>query len=432
MNYQETIDFLYAQLPMYQRIGVSAFKKDLTNIRELLSILGNPQDSFKTIHIAGTNGKGTVSHMLAAVFQSAGFKTGLYTSPHYYDFRERVKINGEWIDKDYIVDFVAANQQSIKLIEPSFFEMTVALAFAYFRDKNIDYGIIETGLGGRLDSTNIVNPLISVITHISLDHQYMLGDTVYEIAGEKAGIIKKDTPVVIGKYQVECDHVFLKKAKLLNASITFASINWKSAKASPNKEEFSNGAETHFIRTQSLSPFFSENAITCLESLSILKKSNLVDSKIFTATLISKSIEEFPTLSNYIGRWQILGLNPTILADSAHNEDALKKAISHLTLEHWPLIHFVIGFSNDKNLDTILPLFPQQAKYYMVKPDLPRGMEVSKLYESALKQGLDCFRCGTVQEGIIKAREIAKPDELIYIGGSSFVVGEALLYFQTD
>ncbi len=422
LTYKETTDYLFRLLPMYQRSGAKAFKKDLSNIIKLCSALDQPQETYKSIHIAGTNGKGTVTHIVAAMLQSMGLKVGIYTSPHYVDFRERIKVNGGFVSEDYIIDWVAANKALFIDIKPSFFEVTVAMAFDYFRSQQVDIAIIETGLGGRLDSTNIVNPILSVITHISLDHQSMLGDTIYAIAGEKAGIIKPKTPVVIGRYQSSCDQVFILKAGALNSPISWASLNW-STEFIEDTILFKKSDYELSIECQAHeSPFLQENVITALETIESFLK---IEGASWDQKAIQNGIENYRTLTNYIGRWQILQDNPLLIADSAHNEDALNKVLDKVKgLKK--RAHFVIGFVRDKDIDQILALFPKEAAYYFVNATIERALPSDELAIKAQKFELKGTGYKSVHDGIMAAKMKAKSDEIIYVGGSSFVVGDAL------
>ena len=422
LSYNETIKHLFALLPMYQRSGTKALKKDLTNIKRLCASLDQPQNDYNTIHVAGTNGKGTVTHLLAAIMQSMGYKVGIYTSPHYVNFRERIKVNGELTPESYVIDWVSENDELIKNVRPSFFEATVAMAFDYFKTQKIDLAIIETGLGGRLDSTNIINPELSVITHISLDHQAILGNSIYEIAGEKAGIIKHKVPVVIGRYQSNCDQVFIQKASCKKASISWASINWGS-NAGNNKRHFcTKGLNISIDWPDHESPLLQENIITSLEATRcFLKKEEIT----WDRKLIQTGIENFRSRTNYIGRWQILEENPTIIADSAHNEDAIRKVLQKLSALK-KKIHFVIGLVKDKDIIKVLSLFPKDAHYYFVNATIERALPSDELMHIGAQIGLIGKNYETVQAGIAAAKIQAKPDELIYVGGSSFVVGDSL------
>ncbi len=422
-TYPTTIDYLFNLLPMYQRDGKKALKKDLTNIRALCDRLSNPQESYPTMHIAGTNGKGTVTHLIASILISEGKKVGLYTSPHYQDFRERIKIGNTWISEQEVVEWVAIQQSMIEEIRPSFFEVTVAMAFDHFARHNVDIAIIETGLGGRLDSTNMLNPLLSVITHISLDHQHILGDTIYDIAKEKAGIIKSQTPVVIGKYQTSCDQVFLAKARAMQASITWASLNWTATAVNEYTWRFSKGDKQIDIHIDPQeSPFLIENIVTALEAIDRYTHNKVS----WNPEKIINGIENYRTLTGYIGRWQILSTQPFIIADSAHNEDAIRTVLSEIAkLDHHKK-HFVIGFVKDKDLSSILSLFPTDATYYFVQAQINRSLPAQELQlmGNTLGRGGNCYN--DVQLGIAAAKSAAQIDDLIYIGGSSFVVGDAL------
>ncbi len=424
MNYEETLSYLFAQLPMYQKIGMSAYKKDLTRTLQLCEVLDDPQKKLKCIHVAGTNGKGTTSHLIAAMLQAAGYKVGLYTSPHYKDFRERIKVNGVLIDEQNIIDFVAPLKRHIERIEPSFFEITVVMAFDYFVKQEVDFAVIETGLGGRLDSTNVVDPILSVITHISLDHQNILGPTVYHIAKEKAGIIKSSKPLVIGRYQVSCDTVFFEAARAKNCIIEFASLQWQLCQVGTQKLfKHVKSGETYYYDMRNYRPFFDENVITSLEALRVLRETGSLDVK---PCDIQRALEQYETLTTYIGRWQLLAMSPMTLADSAHNIDALSKILAHLETMNFSKVHFVLGFVNDKDLNAILEIFPKNSCYYFARPNIQRGLDASILRQLAESKGLIGEQYDSVREAIEAAQNAAAQNELIYIGGSSFVVAEAI------
>jgi dihydrofolate synthase / folylpolyglutamate synthase len=427
MNYQETVDFLYERLPVYQKYGSSAIKKDLTNIRILCERLGNPHESFPCIHIAGTNGKGTVSHLIAAILQKSGLRVGLYTSPHYVDFRERIKINGDWIGEDWITQFVASQLTTIDEIVPSFFEITVAMAFQYFKDENVDIAVIETGLGGRLDSTNIVYPLLSVITHISLDHMSMLGDNEYMIAHEKAGIIKDNRPIVIGRYQSCCDSVFLSKAKYHNAPLTFASLDWEcdGTLLSHNKSHSTIQLGDNY---KDESPFFIENVVTAIEAIRIYTSVNTNHG--ITSDVISRAIEKYRKLTNYIGRWQIVQRQPLVIADSAHNIDAITKVVRQIVNIPANHLRMIIGFVKDKDVESILKILPSHATYYFVEPSIFRALDSHQLHTQAATHRLTGSFFSSVEEGYNAAIAESEPDDFIFIGGSSFVVGDFLAMLQ--
>ncbi len=425
MTYQETLDFLYSQLPMYQKVGVSAINLGLDRTLALSAALNRPHRHLKTIHVAGTNGKGTSSHLIAAILQAQGYRVGLYTSPHYKDFRERIKVNGEYIAEEEVRSFVERIQPLLSDIKPSFFEMTVVMAFDHFVRHSVDFAVIETGLGGRLDSTNIIDPLVSVITHISLDHQRILGDNEYLIAHEKAGIIKKETPVVIGRYQVSCDSVFFEKSSLSRSALSFASLKWHTRKSSLNDIQLKRKNDTLDIcvSKNDLYPFFLENVITALETVFTLQ---LYGNIILNKDRIEWAIANFRSLTSYIGRWQLLSANPLIVADSAHNADAIAKVLEYIESLSFERLHFILGFVKDKDVLSLLRLFPPRANYYFTQPSLERKLELSDLKELATSIGLIGNYYDTVTDAIRSAKESATDKDIIFIGGSSFVVAEAI------
>ncbi len=406
MTYAETVEWMFVQLPMYQQQGASAYRKDLHNTVLLCERLGNPQRNLRCIHVAGTNGKGSTSHMLASVLQQAGYKTGLYTSPHLKDFRERVKIDGTEISQDFVVDFVARHQSFFEQHSLSFFEMTVGLAFDYFDKEKVDIAIIEVGMGGRLDSTNIITPLISVITNIGMDHTQFLGDTPELIAGEKAGIIKPNIPVVIGEYTQQTKPVFESHAQLANAPIYFA------CELIPEDYPSALNGNYQF-----------HNKKTVLQTISVLQQQN--DFKI-TEQHITDGLMNVVVNTGLMGRWQQLSENPQIIADTAHNEAGLKSTMAQIAEESFDRLHIVLGVVNDKNLDEILPLFPKNAQYYFCKPNLPRGLAASELSGHASRYGLKGHVFNSVTEAYQNALEYAAPSDFIYVGGSTFVVAEIL------
>ena len=405
MTYQETLDFLFKQLPMYQRVGKSAFKKDLKNTLALCSILNQPQKQFKSIHIAGTNGKGSTAHMLASVFQEAGYKTGLYTSPHLKDFRERVRVNGKMISEENVVQFVEQHAESFKQIQPSFFEWTVALAFNTFAKENVDIAIIETGLGGRLDSTNVILPELSIITNIGYDHMEMLGDTLELIAKEKAGIIKPKVPVVIANSSGQKE-LFDEIAHQLSAPITYA-------------EQLEFNLE---LKTDLLGNYQAENVKGVYQSWLVLKK---LDWKI-SFTHLEKGLEKVAHNTGFRARWEILNKNPLIVAETAHNEEGLLKALQQLQEQTYAQLHFVLGFVNDKSIDSLLALFPKTASYYFCQAKVPRAMSTEKILQIAKQFNLKSDTFSSVQEAFNAAKENANRKDLIYVGGSNFVVAEVL------
>ncbi len=426
-NLRQAYDYLYANLPMFQRQGQSSYKKDLTNTIKLCAAAGHPESKISSIHIAGTNGKGTTTHLIAAGLQAQGYKVGVYTSPHYRDFRERIKINGQLIDGKYIIEFINKHHEAIKSIQPSFFEMTVALAFSYFADENVDFAVIETGLGGRLDSTNIITPLLSVITNISFDHQNLLGDTLEAIANEKAGIIKSGVPVIIGETQQEISHIFIDKAQETKSTIYFAdqhltAHNLPSSDGQIEVQLIMNGKKWNVpLKTSLAGPFQIKNIVTGMYALYILSKTIKIDFK--------KVWDFMPNMSAstlYMGRWQILGKHPMILADSAHNEGGLKIVMEEIKKIPYQRLHIVMGFVNDKNPDKVLEIFPKDAKYYFAKANIPRGLEAPLLQQAAGNFGLQGKAYSSVRKALAAAKMSARPEDLIYVGGSIFIVAEII------
>jgi dihydrofolate synthase/folylpolyglutamate synthase len=397
---------MFSKLPMYQRQGNVAFKKDLTNVKALSNKLGNPHKKLKAIHVAGTNGKGSISHMLASILQEQGYKVGLYTSPHLKDFTERIRINGKSISKNCVVNFVKRNKTFLEKQKLSFFEMTVGLAFEYFANQKVDITIIETGLGGRLDSTNIINPLISVITNIGLDHTQFLGSTLTEIAKEKAGIIKENIPVVIGEKQDEVISVFTDIAKNKNATLFFASeLIYK---------EYVTDLKGNYQKS---------NLKTAVQTIFILNEKydfNVTESNII------KGLKNVVRNTNLLGRWQVFSNKPKIICDTAHNTEGLRYVMEQISEEKYHNLHIVLGVVNDKNLDLILPLFPKKAEYYFCKPNIPRGLEANLLSLKAKEYELTGDVYNSVDEALIIAKKKSNTDDLIFVGGSTFVVAEVV------
>ncbi len=405
MNYRETLDWMFAQLPMYQREGASAYKLDLHNTEQLAAYLNSPETKFKSIHVAGTNGKGSTSHMLASVLQESGYKVGLYTSPHLKDFRERIRINGEKISEKYIIDFIAKHRSYLESNQLSFFEMTVGLAFQYFAKSEVDIAIIEVGLGGRLDSTNIITPEVSVITNIGLDHVRFLGDTLEKIAKEKAGIIKKHIPVVIGRTTLETKKVFIEKAADRKSDIYFA-------------KEYAGVIYESDLKGN----YQKENIKTVLQTILVLQNKGWVIDEIHIKNGFSKVVAN----TGLLGRWQVIKERPKVICDTAHNSDGLLIALEQLLEEDYDQLHIVLGVVDDKDLDTILPLFPAQAKYYFCKPDILRGLDEEELRKKALKFGLTGDRYKSVKNAYTSALQMAADVDVIYVGGSTFVVAEII------
>lgn len=426
MNYEQTIDYLYRKLPMFTRVGAVAFKKDLHNTIAMCERLDNPQNKFKTIHIGGTNGKGSTSHMIAAIFQQAGYKTGLYTSPHLKDFRERIRVNGEMVSKDFVINFVEQQQGIIEEISPSFFEVTVAMAFSYFSEQNVDIAIIEVGLGGRLDSTNIITPELSVITNISLDHTNILGNTLKEIAGEKAGIIKPGIPVVIGESHPETDPVFIQKAKETQSSILFADQQLQISKSAKEGEflnvSVSKNGNLLFenILLDLTGTYQLKNILTVIQAIETLKTLGF---KIHNDALYS-ALKNVKDLTGLMGRWQILSKNPLIVSDTGHNIAGITEVVQNINTTPHKKLHVVIGMVKDKDINGVLNLLPPTALYYFCQPQLERALSAQELATEAEKHGLKGSVFSTVELAINAAKENANADDLIYIGGSTFVVAE--------
>lgn len=402
MTYKETTDWMFSQLPMYQMQGASAYKKDLSNTILLMNHLHNPEAKFKSIHVAGTNGKGSTSSMIASILQEAGYKVGLYTSPHLKDFRERIRINGDKISEDFVIDFIADNKSFFEANQLSFFEMTVGLAFDFFAKKQVDVAIIEVGMGGRLDSTNVITPLLSVITNIGFDHTDFLGNTLSKIAFEKAGIIKSNIPVVIGEYEEETQSVFLDKAKIENAPIYFAQDNPEVT-----------------YECVLLGDYQRKNLKTVLQAIDLLKTDfNIEENQ------IKLGLKNVIQNTGLLGRWQILNTQPFTVCDTAHNSQGLKIVLDQIQKHTFEALHVVLGVVNDKDLDSILPLFPKNAKYYFCKPNVPRGLDAHKLGKKANDFGLIGKVYISVSEAYMNAQLLAQKTDFIYIGGSTFVVAE--------
>jgi dihydrofolate synthase / folylpolyglutamate synthase len=428
MTYEETLGYLYAQLPMFSRIGAAAYKTDLHNTIALCTALDNPHTKFKSIHVAGTNGKGSTSHMLAAILQKAGYKTGLYTSPHLQDFRERIKINGEMIRQDFIVDFVSKTKKISEEIEPSFFELTMVMAFEYFAEEKVDIAIIETGLGGRLDSTNIISPIVSIITNIGYDHMNILGDTLELIAFEKAGIIKKNTPVVIGEYTEITKPIFLAKAKECNAPIHFAQDKFAISNITLTTKELhcditdiEEGITELF--TLDLNGFYqTKNLCAVLYAEGILAENGFK----VTNTVEKYALSHVKELTGLYGRWDVIHEEPTIALDVAHNEDGIKQVLSQITKSRiqYSNVHFVLGMVKDKDIDKVLSLLPKEAHYYFSNAHIPRAMDAAELKDKAALLDLVGDSFDNVNDALRSAKQKAAKDELIIVCGSIFLVGE--------
>ncbi|MBK9478308.1 MAG: bifunctional folylpolyglutamate synthase/dihydrofolate synthase [Bacteroidetes bacterium] len=431
MNYKQTLEYLYSSLPMFQRIGAAAYKADLNNTIALLKLVRNPEKKFKSIHIAGTNGKGSVSHMLASILQCAGYRVGLYTSPHLKDFRERIKVNGKPISQQDVVQFVEQYKNGFEKIKPSFFEITVGMAFEYFEKQQVDIAVIETGLGGRLDSTNVIKPLLSVITNISFDHEALLGTTLEKIAIEKAGIIKLKTPVVVGEMQAESRFIFSKYAIQNKAELFFADQIYKVQNASikgtvnPSQEMDITRTGKVFLEKLSiplLGHYQQKNCCTVLQAVELLQQQSFVVTEKDIKLGMAKVIEQ----TNFQGRWQVLNRKPLVIADTAHNEAGIKEVMKQLKLTPHKKLHIVLGVVNDKDLSKILHLFPSKALYYFCKADLPRALDAKILQEKAKEYSLKGKVYSSVNEALKAAEKAATKEDLVFVGGSTFTVAEVL------
>ena len=429
MNYLETINYLYSQLPAYHRLGKAAYKNDLKNTLAFDEYLAHPHTAYKTIHIAGTNGKGSVSHMTASMFMEAGFRTGLYTSPHLKDFRERIRVNGQMISRKFVTDFVGKNSDFINSLKPSFFEMTVAMAFQYFRELSVDIAVIEVGLGGRLDSTNIITPEVSVITNIGHDHMDLLGDTPEKIALEKAGVIKERVPVVIGQSKEGINQVFISKANEMGSEIMFADrsfrcilgeFDYSSLKSAFLMMNLITGEET-IGRIPLGGDYQAKNLQTLFQVFTVLK-----DHFNLTTENLTMGIEKVISSTGLAGRWQVIGRNPLTICDTGHNMEGLEYVVNQLNRTCSGNLHIVIGFVNDKDLSLVLPLLPVRARYYFTKASVPRAMDEKILSDKALGTGLKGVSFPDVRSAMKAARKNASSEDLIFIGGSTFVVAEAL------
>ena len=429
LTYQETIEYLYAQLPMFSRVGAIAYKADLHNTIALCNSINNPQQKFRSIHIAGTNGKGSTSHILAAILQAAGYKTGLYTSPHIKDFRERIKVNGEMVAENFVVNFVANTKAISDEIQPSFFELTVAMAFDYFAKENVDIAIIETGLGGLLDSTNIITPILSVITNIGYDHQNILGNTLQEIATQKAGIIKENVPVVIGETIPETKDIFITNALEKNANIIFAEENYVTEKTNNVGHTLvcdvrninSNNSVSFSLGLSGL--YQAKNICTVLTAIGKIRNIGYTISD----TQLQEGLLHVKETTGLRGRWDILQQNPTIITDVAHNKDGINQVLKQLS-SNYPTatLHFILGFVNDKDVDAVLQLFPTDAQYYFTNAHIPRAMPHLILQEKAAAVNLSGQGFDNVNDAISAAKSKAASTDVIMVCGSFFIIAEIL------
>ena len=429
MDYQETLSFLYSRLPMYSRIGAAAYKKDLVNIIALCDSIGNPQNSLKTIHVAGTNGKGSTSHMLAAILQKAGYTTGLYTSPHIKDFRERIKINGQMIAEDFVAEFVSSIQQICTTIEPSFFEVTVAMAFAWFKEQKIDIAVIETGLGGRLDSTNIITPLLSVITSIGYDHTELLGDTLEKIAEEKAGIIKPHVPAVIGEVNEDLRPVFINKAAAAGTTCSFSTdeflveyIESTDAFLLCHIKDMETGI-VEKLQLDLTGLYQVSNARTVLAAIKQLKKKIDIPEE-----SIHYALSHVKELTGIYGRWEITGSKPTVVLDVAHNRDGIIQIVNQLKNNHpGKKYHFVLGFVKEKNKNELFSVFPENSLFYFTNAHIPRALPHRELQAIATSQKVHGTGYDDVNDAISAAKKAASPEDVIVVCGSFFIVSEVTM-----
>jgi len=432
MNYRKTLEFLFSALPMYQRIGQAAYKANLDNTIALDNYFNHPHKQFKTIHVAGTNGKGSVSHMLSAILNKAGYRTGLYTSPHLLDFRERIRIDGEMIPQNEVVQFVREHKDIIKRVQPSFFEMTVAMSLDYFRRKKVDIAVIETGMGGRLDSTNIITPVVSVITNIGLDHTQFLGDSLEKIAAEKAGIIKPFVPVVIGEFQEETHSVFSHFAEKNNTKLSIAEQIFTPVSCHINEEthlqtlKIRLGNETVEYSTDLLGCCQVRNLPAVLQTIEVLRSAGLPvpDEALFSG------IRQVKKLTGLRGRWEILGHDPLIVCDTAHNREGVKMVIDQIGNTRHHVLHFIIGMVNDKDIQPVLSILPGDAKYYFTRASVPRALDHEELCREGIKAGLRGKAYPSVANAIEAARKNAGNEDMIFIVGSTFVVADAFYYFM--
>ena len=428
MTYQETLDWMFNKLPMYQRIGALAYKPDLNNTIQLFNLLNNPQNDFKSIHVAGTNGKGSVSHMLASVFQEAGYKTGLYTSPHLRDFRERIRINGEMIPQEKVMQFTETYKEAFEKMELSFFEMTTGMAFDYFSKEKVDIAIIEVGLGGRLDSTNLITPELSVITNIDLDHTKFLGDTRAKIAYEKAGIIKPGIPVVIGETHPETQQVFIDKAKECDSPIYFADQLFDCDKThieSYTEQRFDiwKNSELYLesLEIPLMGNYQQKNLTTVICAIDLLRERfNL------TEDVIRDGISRVIRNTHLMGRWQILNKDPLTIADTGHNPAGISEVVRQLAEMSYNRLHFVLGMVNDKDIDSVLQMLPRNCEYYFCKADIPRGLDANILAEKAFDMGLRGQVFESVSHAYRSAVNAAHFGDVVFIGGSNFTVAEVV------
>ena len=424
-TYEATLDFLYENLPMFQRVGAAAIKPDLKNTLILCEALGNPQLKFKSIHVGGTNGKGSTSHMLASIFQSAGFKTGLYTSPHLKSFTERIRINGNEVSKDYVIDFVNRILPMIHTVKPSFFEITVAMAFDYFASEKVDIAVVEVGLGGRLDSTNVITPELSVITNIGWDHMDLLGDSLEKIAVEKAGIIKPRIPIVISERQPEVENIFMERASSMDSPLYFASDLLNASMQSENGlvtfDVFEKGAPILQNLALPLQGVYQQkNILGVLQAVKVLQ----IQGWQISRQHVRSGLENVISQTGLKGRWQVLNRNPMIVCDTGHNLDGMKEVLRQIKMQSYQNLFFVFGMVKGKDISSILELLPNDAYYFFCEAKIPRAVNASSLYQQALEYQLKGEVVPDVNDAIHHARRKAGDHDMIFIGGSTYIVAE--------
>lgn len=424
VSYAEVLEYLYANLPMFQRVGAAALKPDLKNTLALCAALDNPQERFQTIHVAGTNGKGSTSHTLAAILQSAGYKTGLYTSPHLKSFTERIRVSGLPVEEAFVIGFVNRIRAVAEAVQPSFFELTVAMAFDYFAQQQVDVAVIEVGLGGRLDSTNVINPVLSVITNIGWDHQDILGDTLPKIAAEKAGIIKPGVPVVISQHQPETDEVFIAKAEQESAPLVFAPDRYSvrvSEAGAAALDVYRDGVCLFEGLTLDLQGLYQQkNILGVLAAVEELQRQGWA----ITTGHIRAGVGQVMPLTGLKGRWQILGQHPLIVCDTGHNADGIAEVVRQIRLQHYTRLWMVIGMVKDKDIHHVLQLLPTDANYYFCQASIPRALDAEALAAQARAEGLHGAVVRDVNEALAQAKANAGPDDMIFVGGSTFVVAD--------
>lgn len=420
MTYPETLNYLYQNLPMFQRVGASAYKKDLTNTLALCEALGTPQNKFRSIHIAGTNGKGSSSHMIASVLQAAGYKTGLYTSPHLKEFTERIRINGAEADREFVVDFVERVKPLIETIQPSFFEITVAMAFDYFAQQQVDIAVIEVGLGGRLDSTNVITPILSLITNISWDHMDLLGDTLEKIASEKAGIIKKGVPVVISEQQEEVEAVFKLRATEQQSPIVFATDQFQVTRQADGSYSVHHNGQQRLLKLDLMGIYQTKNVAGVLACIDELRKAGFQ----ITDQHIEMGLNQVMINTGLRGRWQIIGKSPLIICDTAHNEGGIREIVKQIGETTYHHLHMVLGMVKDKDISKVLSLLPAAATYYFCQASIPRALPAGELKLKAEAFGLKGNVFTNVNDALHAAKKSSVPEDLIFVGGSTFVVAE--------